>query len=60
VIEGPNGIDNLLHMQIRIDWDKQGYEGVLESTIKKYNSMIHTRSIAWSNSSDRTNSTPAR
>ena len=29
VIEGPNGIDNLLHMQIRIDWDKQGYEGVL-------------------------------
>jgi hypothetical protein len=23
VIEGPNGIDNLLHMRIRIDWDKQ-------------------------------------
>src|SRR5258708_6895097 len=44
VIEGRNGIDNLLHMQIRIDWDKQGYEGVLESTIKKYNSMIHTQS----------------
>src|ERR1700735_2402830 len=44
VIEGANGIDNLLHMQIRIDWDKQGYEGVLESTIKKYNSMIHTQS----------------
>src|SRR6202451_2475710 len=44
VIEGANGIDNLLHMQIRIDWDKVGYEGVLESTIKKYNSMIHTQS----------------
>jgi 2-methylcitrate dehydratase len=44
VIEGPNGIDNLLHMQIRIDWDKQGYEGVLESTIKKYNAMVHTQS----------------
>src|SRR5580658_7462556 len=44
VIEGPNGIDNLLHMQIRIDWDKEGYEGVLESTIKKYNAMIHTQS----------------
>jgi 2-methylcitrate dehydratase len=43
-IEGPNGIDNLLHMQIRIDWEKQGYEGVLESTIKKYNAMIHTQS----------------
>src|SRR3984893_342110 len=44
VIEGPNGIDNLLHMQIHIDWDKQGYEGVVGSTIKKYNSMIHTQS----------------
>jgi 2-methylcitrate dehydratase len=44
VIEGANGIDNLLHMQVRIDWDKQGYEGILESTIKKYNAMIHTQS----------------
>src|SRR5271154_146145 len=44
VIEGANGIDNLLHMQIRIEWDKQGYEGVLQSTIKKYNAMIHTQS----------------
>jgi 2-methylcitrate dehydratase len=44
VIEGAFGIDNLLHMQIRIDWEKQGYEGVLESTIKKYNAMIHTQS----------------
>jgi 2-methylcitrate dehydratase len=44
VIEGPNGIDNLLHMRLRVDWDKQGYEGVVESTIKKYNAMIHTQS----------------
>src|SRR6201982_2224420 len=44
VIEGTNGIDNLLHMQVRIDWDKEGYEAVLESTIKKYNAMIHTQS----------------
>jgi 2-methylcitrate dehydratase len=44
VIEGANGIDNLLHMQVRIDWDTEGYEGVLESTIKKYNAMIHTQS----------------
>jgi 2-methylcitrate dehydratase len=44
VIEGTNGIDTLLHMQVRIDWDKEGYEGVLESTIKKYNAMIHTQS----------------
>ncbi len=44
VIEGPNGIDNLLHMRVRIDWDKQDYEGVVESTIKKYNAMIHTQS----------------
>ena len=44
VIEGPLGIDHLLRMKIDIDWDKQGYEGVVESTIKKYNSMIHTQS----------------
>ncbi|WP_245438157.1 MmgE/PrpD family protein [Mesorhizobium sp. WSM4312] len=44
VIEGPLGIDHLLGMKIEIDWDKQGYEGVTESTIKKYNSMIHTQS----------------
>jgi 2-methylcitrate dehydratase len=31
-------------MKLRIDWDKQGYEGVVESTIKKYNAMIHTQS----------------
>ena len=44
VIEGPNGIDHLLGMQIRIDWDRQGYEGVVESTIKKYNAVIHSQS----------------
>src|SRR5258706_10067032 len=44
VIEGPLGIDHLLRMKINIDWDKQGYEGVVESTIKKYDSMIHTQS----------------
>src|ERR1700751_2804460 len=44
VIEGPLGIDHLLRTKINIDWDKQGYEGVVGSTIKKYNSMIHTQS----------------
>jgi 2-methylcitrate dehydratase len=44
VIEGPMGIDHLLRMRINIDWDKQGYDGVVESSIKKYNSMIHTQS----------------
>jgi 2-methylcitrate dehydratase len=44
VIEGPFGIDHLLRMRINIDWDKQGYEGVVQSSIKKYNSMIHTQS----------------
>jgi 2-methylcitrate dehydratase len=47
VIEGTNGIDNLLHMQIHIDWDKQGYDGVPESTIKLYNAMIHTQSAIY-------------
>jgi 2-methylcitrate dehydratase len=47
VIEGAMGIDHLLRMKINIDWDKQGYEGVVESTIKKYNSMIHTQSAVY-------------
>src|SRR5271163_606137 len=44
VIEGPQGFDHLLRMRIDIDWDTERYEGVLESTIKKYNAMIHTQS----------------
>jgi 2-methylcitrate dehydratase len=44
VIEGALGIDHLLGMKIHVDWDHEGYEGVLGSTIKKYNSMIHTQS----------------
>jgi 2-methylcitrate dehydratase len=44
VIDGPLGINHLLGMKINIDWDKEGYEGVVGSTIKKYNSMIHTQS----------------
>jgi 2-methylcitrate dehydratase len=44
VIEGPFGIDNLLHMRLRVDWDHEGYEGVTTSTIKKYNAMIRTQS----------------
>ncbi|MCU1428236.1 MAG: 2-methylcitrate dehydratase, partial [Actinomycetia bacterium] len=44
VLEGPNGVDHLLRMQVRIDWDKEGYEGVVESSIKKYNAEIHTQS----------------
>src|ERR1700729_1351886 len=43
-VEGPPGGHHLLIMKTNIDWDKQGYEGVVESTIKKYNSMIHTQS----------------
>jgi 2-methylcitrate dehydratase len=48
VIEGPLGIDHLLRMKINIDWDKEGYEGVVESTIKKYDAMIHTQSAVHS------------
>jgi 2-methylcitrate dehydratase len=44
VIEGSMGIDHLLGLKIDIDWEHQGYEGILESTIKKYNAMIHTQS----------------
>jgi len=47
VIEGAGGIDNLLHMQVRIEWDTQGYEGVVESTIKKYNAVVHSQSTIY-------------
>src|SRR5271154_2657055 len=44
VVEGPLGIDHLLDMHLRVDWDNEGYEGVVSSTIKKYNAQIHTQS----------------
>jgi len=47
VVEGPNGIDNLLHMRLDVDWNQEGYEGVVESTIKKYNAQIHTQSAVY-------------
>jgi 2-methylcitrate dehydratase len=47
VVEGPFGIDNLLHMRLRVDWDHEGYEGVTTSTIKKYNAQIHTQSAVY-------------
>ncbi|HMK47046.1 MAG TPA: MmgE/PrpD family protein, partial [Methanocella sp.] len=37
VIEGQNGIDQLLGTEIRIGWDSEGYEGAMKSSIKKYN-----------------------
>jgi 2-methylcitrate dehydratase len=47
VVEGPFGLDNILHMRLRVDWDHEGYEGVTTSTIKKYNAMIHTQSAIY-------------
>lgn len=34
-------------MRIYIDWNKQEYEGVLKSTIKKYNAEVHTQSAIY-------------
>src|ERR1700683_1518236 len=47
VVEGPLGIDHLLDMHLRVDWDREGYEGVVSSTIKKYNAQIHTQSSVY-------------
>ncbi len=47
VVEGPLGIDHLLDRRLRVDWDAQGYEGVVSSTIKKYNAQIHTQSSVY-------------
>src|SRR6202044_2942167 len=47
VVEGPLGLDHLLDRRLRVDWDAQGYEGVVSSTIKKYNAQIHTQSAVY-------------
>src|SRR6202521_3580412 len=47
VVEGPLGLDHLLGRPLRVDWDSEGYEGVLSSTIKKYNAQIHTQSAVY-------------
>jgi 2-methylcitrate dehydratase len=47
VVEGPFGLDNVLNMRLRVDWDHEGYEGVTTSTIKKYNAQIHTQSAIY-------------
>jgi len=47
VVEGPLGIDHLLDRRLRVDWDAQDYEGVVSSTIKKYNAQIHTQSAVY-------------
>src|SRR3984957_2078906 len=47
VVEGPLGLDHLLDRDLRVDWDAEGYEGVVPSTIKKYNAQIHTQSAVY-------------
>lgn len=44
IIEGPQGVENLLEKPLDIDWEHANYEGVTESTIKKFVAMIHTQS----------------
>ena len=47
VVEGPLGLDHLLERPLRVDWDAEGYEGAVSSTIKKYNAQIHTQSAIY-------------
>lgn len=44
IVEGPNGIENLLGKALNINWEKEKYEGIATATIKKYVAMIHTQS----------------
>lgn len=44
IVEGPNGVDNLLQRPLTIDWAHADYEGVATATIKKFIAMIHTQS----------------
>ncbi|MGX6970445.1 MmgE/PrpD family protein [Vagococcus bubulae] len=44
IVEEPQGIEHLLGQPIDIDWEHENYEGVPQSTIKKFVAMIHTQS----------------
>lgn len=44
IVEGPNGIENLLGKTLDIDWVNAKYDGIATATIKKYVAMIHTQS----------------
>src|SRR5271156_119697 len=45
--EGPRGLGPPLGSPLRVDGDAEGYEGVVSSTIKKYNAQIHTQSAVY-------------
>jgi len=44
IVEGPQGIENLLGKPIDIDWEHENYDTVPKTTIKKFVAMIHTQS----------------
>lgn len=44
IVEGPNGINNLLSHPLVVEWETADYEGVTTATIKKFVAMIHTQS----------------
>lgn len=44
VFEGPLGLEDVLGKTFGIDWDSEGYEGVLACSLKRYNAEFHAQS----------------
>lgn len=44
VFEGANGLDQLLGRGFNIDWENEGYDGILACSIKRYDAEFHAQS----------------
>lgn len=43
VFEGPNGLEHVLGRSFGIDWDQEGYDGILACSIKKHDAEFHAQ-----------------
>lgn len=43
IFEGANGLSHLLGRPFNIDWDNEGYDGILACSIKRYNAEFHSQ-----------------
>ena len=43
VFEGPKGLDQQMGMSIEVDWEREPLDIVPQTTVKRYNSEIHTQ-----------------
>lgn len=44
VFEGPLGVEHVLGKSFAVDWNAEGYDGVLACSLKRYNAEFHAQS----------------